>query len=162
MKQSEAWYNMVPFRKPPLRCMTTRSVRQEPLEKNTTTSRAITINDTQPSVKTQPRFDQTGLRLFCSTQSIQVLVLSNISSPLSKQEGEGGVWGSGKQKQTGKILQLYITKGMTQNPVNKLTPSRFITTKLNPFIASDDDDNVFFTSQAKQSEQTADAIHQPK
>jgi len=82
------------------------------------------------------------------------------SAALNKQEGKSlGIW---EPKQTGKILQLYITKGMTENPINKLTPSRFITTKPVPFIATDDDDNIFFTSQAKQSEQTADAIHPPK
>ena len=49
------------------------------------------------------------------------------SAALNKQEGKSlEIW---EPKQTGKILQLYITKGMTENPINKLTPSRFITTK---------------------------------
>jgi hypothetical protein len=45
----------------------------------------------------------------CSTRSIQVPILSNISSSLSKQA----------QNQTGKTLQLYITEGWTENPINK-------------------------------------------
>jgi hypothetical protein len=82
------------------------------------------------------------------------------SAALNKEGKSLGIW---EPKQTGKTLQLYITKGMTENPINKLTPSRFITTKLvRSFIAADDDENIFFTSQAKQSEQTADAIHPPK
>ena len=90
--------------------------------------------------------------LDCSTQSIQVLVLSNISSSPNKQE-LGHVSGP---KQTGQTLQLYITKGWTENPINKSTHRRFSTTK----PSSRDDENIFFTSQAKQSEQTADAFHQ--
>jgi hypothetical protein len=72
----------------------------------------------------------------CSTQSIQVLVLSNISSSPNKQE-LGHVGGP---KQTGQTLQLYITKGWTENPINKSTRSRFSTTK----PSSRDNENIFF------------------
>jgi len=82
---------------------------------------------------------QTGLRLF---NSIHTGSRSLTSAALPTSRNWGHVSGP---KQTGQTLQLYITKGWTENPINKSTRSRFSTTK----PSSRDDENIFFYITSK-------------